>query len=244
MALQRDTRPLSLQVSDEILKILEEEGYGEGDQLPSEQELASHLGVSRPTVREALKLLEERQVLYCRHGRGRFLTLDHSLIQESIARLQSVTEMLEECSIVAQAKVVSLREEPAGESVAQQLGIEASDPVILLERIRLANEEPLIYSLDVFPRNIVKGPLDAVELRGSLLQIMEERWGVRIAYSRAAIRAVHLEAETTQRMGLPPDLPWIMMEQVNYTAQHRPVVFSKDYHRGDKFTFYILRRRY
>ncbi|HID87300.1 MAG TPA: GntR family transcriptional regulator, partial [Anaerolineae bacterium] len=69
VGMTRDPRPLSLQVKDEVLEMLEREGYQAGDRIPSEQELAERLQVSRPTLREALKMLEEERVLYCQHGR-------------------------------------------------------------------------------------------------------------------------------------------------------------------------------
>ena len=240
----RDSRPLPVQIRDEILEMFDEEGYQVGDQIPSEQELAERLQVSRPTLREALKFLEEERFLYCKHGRGRFVALERSFIYESITRLRSVTEVMRERSLVAQARVLSLREEPAGELVATQLRIEADAPVVFLERIRLAEQEPLIYSIDIFPRAIATGHLEPKEFEGSLLSVMEERWNVRLDYTQTIISAVHLDSDLSRDMGLPADLPWILLEQINYTADHEPVIYSKDYHRGDKFSFHVVRRHH
>lgn len=240
----RDPRPLSLQVRDEILEMLEREGYRAGDRIPSEQELTERLKVSRSTLREALKMLEEERVLYCKHGRGRFLAHDSSSIYESITRLRSVTDMMKDRFLLAQARVLSLREEPAGEAVATRLGIKNDAPIVILERIRLAKQMPLIYSLDIFPRAIVKDPLEPEGFEGSLLEIMEERWDVHIDYAQTTLSAVQLDSALSKEIGLLPDLPWILLEQVHYTAHHEPVLYSKDYHRGDRFTFHVLRRHY
>jgi GntR family transcriptional regulator len=240
----RDTRPLPLQIRDEVLKILEERAYRAGDRIPSEHELARRLRVSRPTLREALKILEQERVLVCKHGRGRFVAVDRAFIEESITRLRSVTDMLQDRSLVAQARVLSLREQPAGQVVAAHLDVKADAPVVRLERIRMARQQPLIYSLDVFPRAIVKGPLEPQDFEGSLLDIMEERWNLRLDHTQTTISAVRLDADLSQAIGLPADLPWILLEQVNYTASQEPVIYSKDYHRGDKFTFHVVRRHY
>jgi GntR family transcriptional regulator len=240
----RDTRALPLQVRDAILDILEERAYRPGDRIPSEHKLAEFLKVSRPTLREALKILEEERVLYCKHGRGRFVAVDHSFIGESITRLRSVTNMLRDRSLVAEAQVLSLREQPAGTVIAAHLDVKAHAPVVRLERIRLAKQQPLIYSLDIFPRAIVNGPLEPQDFEGSLLDIMEERWNVRLDHTQTTISAVQLDADLSQKIGLPADLPWILLEQVNYTASQEPVVYSKDYHRGDRFAFHVVRRYY
>ena len=160
------------------------------------------------------------------------------------AGLPKYAQMLRDRSLVARAQVLSLREQPAGEVVAAHLDVKAHAPVVRLERIRLAKQEPLIYSLDVFPRAIVKGPLEPQDFEGSLLDIMEERWNVRLDHTQTTISAVQLDAGLSQEIGLPADLPWILLEQVNYTASQEPVIYSKDYHRGDKFAFHVVRRHY
>jgi GntR family transcriptional regulator len=224
--------------------MLEEEPYQVGDRIPSEHQLAKRLKVSRPTLREALKMLEEEHVLYFKHGRGRFLARDSSSIYESITRLRSVTEIMQERFLLPQAHVLSLREELASEAVATTLRIKVGVPIVILERIRLAKQKPLIYSLDIFPRAIVKGPLKPEEFEGSLFDIMEERWNVYVDYAHTTISAVRLDSDLSAEVAVPPDLPWILLEQVHYTACHEPVLYSKDYHRGDRFTFHVLRRHH
>jgi GntR family transcriptional regulator len=73
---------------------------------------------------------------------------------------------------------------------------------------------------------------------------MEERWNVRLDHTQTTISAVRLDSGLSQEIGLPADLPWILLEQVNYTASQEPVVYSKDYHRGDKFAFHVVRRHH
>jgi DNA-binding GntR family transcriptional regulator len=72
---------------------------------------------------------------------------------------------------------------------------------------------------------------------------MEEKWNARLSYSKAVLSAVILEPELSQRIRVSDSIPWILMEQVNYNAQDQPVLYSKDYHRGDKIQFRVLRRR-
>ena len=243
-ALREDRRPLAVQLRDRIWEAVQEGDYKPGQRLPSEQEFAARFGLSRATVREALKILEEERVLICRHGIGRFLALDpSSVLSEEITRLTSVTEMAHGLGITASARVLSMREEVAGEPARTHLALEPGSTIVVLERVRLTDGKPVIYSLDIFPRRLVVGELRSEDFRGSLIAIMEGRWGLHLAYAKSTISAVMLDVDLSQRIDVPEGVPWILMEQVNYDPQDRPILYSKDYHRGDKIQFRVLRRR-
>ncbi len=243
-ALRQDRRPLAVQLRDRIWNMLQEEYYRAGDQLPSEQALAARFSVSRATVREALKILEEERVLICQHGIGRFLAPDPSnVLSDEITHLKSVTEMARGLGIPISTQVLSVREGLAEDVVRARLNLEPGSQVVVLERVRLAYNEPVIYSVDIFPRSLVIGELHPEEFAGSLLSVMEGKWNAQLAYSKAVLSAVILEPELSQRIRVSDNIPWILMEQVNYNAQDQPILYSKDYHRGDKIQFRVLRRR-
>jgi len=239
-----DRRPLAAQLRDQIWQIVQEEHYRTGDKLPSEQQLAARFSVSRATVREALKALEEERLIICRHGVGRFMAPGPSgVLSVAITNLGSVTEMARSLATPISTQVLSLREELPDAVVRTRLNREPGVAVAVLERVRLANKDPVVYSIDIFPRSIVAGELYPEEFAGSLLSVMEGQWNTWLAYSKAIISAVSLDAGLSERIGVPDSIPWILLEQTNYDAQDRPVLYSKDYHRGDKFQFHVLRRR-
>lgn len=239
-----DRRPLAAQLRDRIWDMVQQEHYRTGDRLPSEQKLAARFGVSRATIREALRVLEEERLVLCRHGVGRFVAPQSSgVLSEAITSLQSMTEMARALAIPLRTKVLSLREELPDDVVRTRLNLSRGAAVVVLERVRLAQGEPVIFSRDIFRRSMVNGELRADDFSGSLLSVMEGQWNTRLAYSKAVVSAVNLGAELSERIGVPDDTPWILLEQVNYDAQDQPVLYSKDYHRGDKFQFHVLRRR-
>jgi len=241
--MEHDSRTLSVRTRDAILEMLRREGYQPGDCLPSEQQLVQRLGVSRATLREAFKMLEESRVVVCHHGRGRFLAPMPLSIYHSITRLQSVTELMRERSLQVQVRLRELLEETATAEVAEALNLSPADPVVRLERVRLTSGDPVIYSIDVFPRTLYSGRISGQALHGSLLDWLERECQVCIAYSHARISAVHLEPHLADEIGLPPSLPWILLHEVHYTEDNLAVLFSRIYHRGDVFHFDVLRRR-
>ncbi len=239
-----ERRSLALQLRDQIRAMMKEKYFRAGDQLPSEESMASTFLVSRATVREALKLLEEEKVLIVRHGLGRFVIGDPSdFLTEDISRLESVTEMAAALGITIETEVVSLSSVPAAGVIQARLNLQPGDPVYILERARKTNGETVIFSIDMFPAHIVPGEIHKEEFQDLLLNLMEGAWGKRLVYSRAVISAEQMDDELCAKIHDFTRSVWILMEQVNYEEGDNPVLYSKDYHRSDKFHFHVLRRR-
>ncbi len=98
MSIKSDNRHLYLQVIDRLKQDIEEGVYKEREKLPSEFDLAKHLGVSRATLREALRILEEENVIIRRHGVGTFVNAK-PLFTSGIEQLNSVTNMIKQAGM-------------------------------------------------------------------------------------------------------------------------------------------------
>jgi len=236
----RDRRPLPLQVRDEILAHIERENLKAGDQLPSESELASLFDVGRTSIREALKLLEQDGSISVRHGLGRFVS-SLPTMERPITRLESVTEMMRTLGYTVTNRVLSVAIGPATEEEATALGLPIAAEVVRLQRIRLQGDTPLIYSIDVFPSDLVGGAADAIDWSGPLLDRLEAQ-GHRVASAAAQIRVARLPTAIARRMGVAREL-WLLLVHRNFDDAGKALIYSHDYYRGDRFTFNVLRRR-
>lgn len=232
------------QLHDLLIDLLREEQYTAGSSIPSELELAERYSVSRATIREALKGLVQEGLLDCRHGKGYFVLSREAIIQKPITQWQSVTDLMADMGYTVSNRVLRVREESPSPQVRRALQLEEGQTVVQLERVRISRGEPLIYSVDIFPRAFISGLLQEQDWSGSLINLFDERWQVRIASSRARIRAVTLSPQLCEEIGVPAQTAWLYMEQLNITRDGRPVLFSQDYHRGENFDFHVTRRRY
>ena len=241
----RDRRSLPLQVRDQILALIKREDLGPGDRLPTEAQIAARFDVARTTAREAFKLLEQDGVVDVRHGLGRYVS-QLATLERPITSLESVTEMMRSRGYAVTNRVVSVTVRPANEQEAAALDQPVGTEVIRLERVRLHHGDPLIYSLDVVPRALIEAPLDQGDWSGSLLDMLELH-GVRVVSAGLAqIQAVLLSDEGRRALGTDladPSGPWILLVQRHLDEAGRPVIYSRDYHRGDRFTFNVVRRR-
>jgi len=240
----KDRRSLALQLRDRIREMIREKYYRTGDKLPTEEKLAEMFHVSRASVREALKLLEEERSISVRHGLGRFVALDSSsLLSEDVTRLESVTEMARSLGIEIETEVIAFLKKEADEIVQARLNLEPGTCVYFLERVRKAGGEPVIVSIDIFPCSLTPKNLDPSLFDGSLIAVMEGSWNTRLSYSRTTISAEMLDPDLCCRIQVGPAYLWVLLEQINFNDQNHPVLYSKDYHRSDKFRFHVVRRK-
>jgi GntR family transcriptional regulator len=236
-------RPLRQQVRDWVLDLLGRERLRPGDRIPTEQELVELLDVSRATLREGLQLLEQEGVILSRHGKGRYLVAPPEAIAVDMTNLRSVTELLNEKGMRPTARVLEAKVVPAESGVARNLQMAEGEPVLRVERVRDARDVPVIYEIDILSAERAITPWSPEDFKSSLFEFIERRWGIRLAYSLTEVRSVSLDDSLAKRVGVAPELPWILLEQVHFDGAGSPVLYSRDYHRGDRISFRVVRFR-
>lgn len=241
MQAQRDRRTLVTRTREDLAQRIRSGEYRAGDQLPSEPDLARAYNVSRVTMREALKGLQQEHLLYAVHGRGTFVA--PAPITRPITRLQSVTELAVELGYAMTTRVLAVHNEEAAEPDAAALGVMVGTPLTRLERLRLVDDHPAIYSMDLFPSALVQDAPDTA-WQDSLFAYIEGHAGLHVTHAASRLRAVLLDARTAGRIGAKRTVPWLLLEQTNFADGARPLVYSLDYHHGEMFSFDVLRRRY
>lgn len=238
----RDGRTVAQRMRDDILALVKAEGLRPGDRIPTEAELKARFGGSRPTIREALKLLEQDGVVDVEHGRGRFLTAAGTLrVHRPITRFESITEMGDAFGYTYENRVLSVSEQPPERGVAAALDLDPGETVIRLERLRLHGGEPMIYCLDWIRRRAVPRRLFELDWSGSLLDLLESL-GHRPRMSVAKVRAAMLPPEVVERNDLRDFGPALVIEETAYTQAGLPVLRAADYHRGSHFAFDFARK--
>lgn len=238
----RDTRTLAVQLRDRVADLIKDEGLQPGDKLPTEAQLTQRFKISRPALREALKLLEQDDVIYVEHGRGRFVSaLSAVQVDRPITVFESVTDMAQHYGYRPVNKVLSISEEAPDKRVAESLRLASTDRVIRIERLRLHGDEPILYCIDYVPRSVIPGRLYDIEWSGSLMKILEEHAN-RPRMSAASVSAVMLPDDVVERHGLRDFGPALLITETCFNVAGIPVNYAVDYHRGSHFSFSLTRK--
>lgn len=226
-----------------LLEMIRELNLSLGDKLPTEKEMAERFHVSRPTLREALKLLEQEAVIDVHQGKGRFLAAGASLsIARPITKFESVSQMVASHGYKAQTRVLGFATTAASPEIAARLGLAEGAALLRIERLRSSGGQPLIYSVDWLPRDlIVTDDETAPDWSGSIVALLA-KLGRNPVASTANVKATLLPPEVAAMHGLEAFGPALLIEEICYAADGAPVIYALDYHRGSAFSFSFVRK--
>lgn len=231
--------PLHHQVYLHLKAALDRGDWKSGDRLPPERELAVQYGCSLITVRRALTELAREGRLSRTRGRGTFVLPRR--IERDLAGTMSFTEEMQTRGLDPQTKLVAARPESAGEVVAHALRLEPGSPTLYLERLRLADGEPLLLEQVHLPAERFPGLLASDLEHNSLYDILTDRYGTPVVRLREALEPVLLHVREARLLGRPPRSPALLIEGVAFGTDGTPLEFARTYVRGDRTRYYVER---
>ena len=238
----RSQKKMAEQVRDAVSDHIREQGMKAGDRIPTEAELCAAFGVSRPLVREALRLLEQERLVVTKHGRGRYVTAAAGLnIARPITAFESITHMLGALGHVTTTRVISVRTVLAATDPhsATALDLPPEAEILVLERFREANGQVLVYSIDVLPLALIGTVPQGAEIEGSVNELLAAV-GHRPVMSRANIAAAFLPDGVLP--GPAQTEPWLLVTETCLSEVGTPVLSARDYHRGSQISFNFSRQ--
>ncbi len=236
MANERTTSggPAWVRIEEELAGRIRSGALQPGDRLAPERDLATHYGVARSVVRQAVLALVTRGLVDRGVGRGTFVSAP-KVEHDRRGRVLALTAQLERAGLAASATVLSAALEPPGAPAAAALG-EAD--VVRVQRVRRGGGEPLTLEDSSFPAALVPGLLDT-ELTGSLYALLAERYGLRIARAVERLEPVLASPEQARLLGVAARSPLMLVTRTAYTADGRAVEHAEDRHRGDRAAFVV-----
>lgn len=229
-------------ISDALQRAILDGTFALGSQLPPELELMRMLGVSRTTLREALKRLEEQGLIVRRRGLGTYVH-EKSIVKDLSTNF-GISEMIMAAEMKPGARSAMVRQEKATAEVASALAIAEGTSVIVVDRVRTADERPVVRSLDILPIELFGDrALDSIQLENqSLYKFLSDELQIRIARGVARLSPVTATPDMADKLNVRRGTPLLCITQTDYDSADRPVLHSIEYHLPDAFVFVINRR--
>jgi GntR family transcriptional regulator len=213
-----------------------------GTRLPSEPQLAAELGVSRATVRDALRALEQEGLVRRVQGSGTFVA--HPRVPNSLDMNFGVTAAIRQGGMHPGVEQARHWTEPAAASEAERLALGPGEDVLVIDRVRTADGRPVVVSRDVLPSKLLDERDEVIEalLAGSIYEVLEDEFGIIIQYGIASFRPVRAERSLADRLRVEPGELLFYLWQVDYSDGGDPVLSSHEYHLANAFEFSVVRR--
>lgn len=235
--------PTSSVVKDKLKQMVKDNKLSLGSKLPVETELANMLGVSRSSLREAFHILEEEGIIIRRHGIGTFIREEVRLARNPLEVNFGVSEVIESMGLRAGTTELQIVRDKANSSISERLKIDKGSSIVIMKRVRTADEKPIVYSTDILPETTL-GKVNIPEsFRGSLYKFLERKCGQKVDYSVAKIIPTLANAEICQKLEVSPKSVFLLIEQIDYNVKNQPIEYSKEYWRPDLIEFTISRKR-
>jgi GntR family transcriptional regulator len=228
--------PLHHQLYDLLRGKIRSGEWKEGQMIPAEPELINQYEVSRSVIRQVLNRLVNEGLIFRQQGRGSFVA-ERSL-EEGLSRIISFTEDMRQRGLTPKTHVLFAGLVPAPEVIAERLGIQAGDELARLERLRLANDEPMSIEETYLVHRYFPGVLNEDYAGISLRENLYLKYHVRINHARQVIRAVQASSEQARLLTTKGRTPLLFIERVSFSEQNQPVEFLRIYYRGDRYSLY------
>lgn len=224
--------PLYFQLAGQLQAAIEDGTLTPGTLLGNEIDLATRLGLSRPTVRQAIQSLVDKGLLVRRRGVGTQVV--HSSVRRPL-ELSSLYDDLAAAGRRPATRVLADRREAADVEVAAALGVAEGTEVRYLERLRSADGEPLALLRNHLPAGLLDA--DAGQVGATGLYRLLRAAGLTLHSARQAVGARAAGAAEAELLGERPEAPLLTMERTTFDATGRAVEFGSHLYRASRYSF-------
>lgn len=202
-------------------------------QLPSERDLGREYAVARMTVRQALELLEQEGLIYRRAGLGSFVAEPRIGVQ-----VGSFSDEVRRAGRRPGARLLRAERTRPSAYVAEALGLLEGEEVLITQRLRLADDQPLAIETSHWPAPRMPDLLDNLG-NSSLWATVRELYGLVPTRSQARLEAITLDARDSERLTVAPRSPAFLLTRFTFDQHGRCFEFARDLYRGDRAEFRI-----
>ncbi len=213
-----------------------------GTYLPSEPALAKELGVSRATLREAMRIYEGEGWIVRRQGVGTYVTQPPPVLESGLEELASIEKLAARIGLDVHTAEMEISERlPEPDEMDEFDGINM-EPLVNIARVILAEGRPVAYLIDALPERYAPTDIYSGQFRGSVLDLLLAQSDPALGYSRTDITAVSASAEVARKLRIQRGDVLLCFEGWLYTKEGKALDHSFSYFLPGTFRFHVVRR--
>ena len=227
--------PAYIAIHDQIKDEIDKGIWKIGQRLPSERDLADTFQVSRMTLRQAITLLVEEGVLTRKVGSGTYVA--STRVQEKMRGTTSFTEIIQLQGKTPSSKLLSYTRTHPNEQECKQLNLKQIDTIIRMERVRYADDVPVVYEVASIPANLIEN-VRKEEVTNHFFKTLTDN-GYEIGKSQQTIYARLASEKVAKHLQITKNEAILALRQVSYLTDGRPFEYVNSQYVGDRFEFYL-----
>ena len=210
-----------------------------GERLPSEPKLAKQLGVSRATLREAMRTFETQGLIRRRQGAGTFVVGDAPVLESGLEALESIQTMAKRMGLSVTVGNLSVETMPANEKQAQKLGVPLNTSLTRVSRVISTSERTAAYLVDILPADFLSTDDLPVEFNGSVLDFMLDR-GDLPTVAKIGVNASSASSSVAKALEIQRGDVLLRLSSRIYLDSDQVIDYSLGYFLPGYFDFHIL----
>ena len=213
-----------------------------GDKLPPEPQLAQDMGVSRATLREAMRSFEAQGLILRKQGAGTFVVEKNGVFETGLEVLESLETIAERSGLAVSMGGLKIEELNASEEMAHRFSCQIGDPYVQVTRVIRSNERPIAFLRDTLSRDMLTAEDLQEGFTGSVLDLLIRRKDPKPGISKTEIKAVAAPGDIARALQIQAGHALLMFEADLYNQKGEVIDYSQSYFLPGYFRFYVNRR--
>jgi len=210
--------------------------------LPSEPELARRMGVSRATLREAMRSFEGQGLIRRRQGVGTFVVAKVPVLDSGLEVLESIETLAQRTRLSVKTGELQVQQVDADEDNAAALNVPVGTYLTRVGRVIYTENRPIAYLVDTLPADILTPAELQNGFTGSVLDLVLQRGEPKLVQSRTEIRAVGATPEVARALQVQRDDVLLLFVAYLYSNDGRVADYSFSYFLPGYFRFHVIRK--
>lgn len=234
MLLKRESSiPIYQQVAESIINMIETGELKKGDRLPTEYDLVDKYNVSRATVRKAISLLVEKDLIIVSPGKGMFVK--NTFIEMDFNELKGIYEILAQQGMETYTELYNYKKVTPPSHIIKKLNLSPNEEVYLIERIYYVDDRPLAFSVAYFPSEYEFTEMQVKDMK--LYELIEKQLSIPLDEATYKIDVSSASDKIDEILNNDPKIPYLKMDRTTFCKGRRPRESTVAYFRSDQYQF-------